>query len=38
MSQLEKTGESSVVETSGEVFDHSEYRALGWYVLITTIA
>jgi hypothetical protein len=38
MSHLEKTGESSVVETSGEVFDHSEYRALGWHVLLTSIA
>jgi hypothetical protein len=38
MSQVEKAGEGSVVETSGEVFDHSEYRALGWYVLLTAIA
>ncbi|PNH49373.1 hypothetical protein VD0003_g7760 [Verticillium dahliae] len=29
-SELEKLGESYAVENPGEVFDQSEYRALGW--------
>ncbi|KAL9941637.1 hypothetical protein D7B24_003687 [Verticillium nonalfalfae] len=29
-SELEKVGESYAVENPGEVFDQSEYRALGW--------
>lgn len=33
-SELEKLGESYAVENPGEVFDQSEYRALGWYALL----
>jgi hypothetical protein len=32
MHEPEKAGESYAVENPGEVFNQSEYRALGWYV------